>query len=126
MRFSVDAIRGVCQELQNPAAASPVHALASVFEMLFNGTGLGTDYCLPLDYDFLVELDREVELDSIVALYGIRQSTYQYCMQLGWQHTSDSPNQPFGNRFSLDFANQGCESVFKEMLVLSALIVFGL
>lgn len=101
--------------LQNPAAQSPVHAVLDVLNFLGNIFGPDDDFCLPLDYDFVIEEERKTELDSIAAIYGIRQRTYQACTQLGWLHTSDSPNQPFGNRFPLEFVHLACEDVFDEV-----------
>lgn len=99
--------------LQN-SAASPAHAVFDVLQVLAHISGIGNAWCLPLDYDYLMNLDREVELDSFAVRYGIRQNTYQQCTQLGWHHSSDSPNQPFGNRFPIDLAYQACESVFED------------
>lgn len=113
--YSPASIRGVCQVVQNPAAVSPVHAILNVLQSLGNGTAPGSEWCLTLDYDNFIEQEREVELDSFAVRYGIRQRTYQQCTQLGWQHTSDSPNQPFGNRFPLEFNHQHCASVFGDL-----------
>lgn len=108
------SVRGVCRVVQNPAVESPVHAIVDVLDFLGNGTGPGSDWCLPLDYDSIVAQERNVNLDSFAAIFGIRQRTYQACTQLGWHHTSDSPNQPFGSRAPLDFFFQNCADVFDD------------
>lgn len=101
--------------MQNPNHETPAHALTLVLEYLNNGTAPGSDFCIALDYNRLIDLDREVELNSTTAVMGIRQLTYIYCTQLGWHHTSDSPRQPFGNRFPVEFELEACESVFEEV-----------
>lgn len=110
---SPQSITNACNLLQNTEAESPAHALLSVFEYYLNATNPApVNWCITLDYELFIEEDRKVELDSFAALSGIRQRTYQTCTQLGWHHTSDSPNQPFGNRFPLDFSLQACEDIF--------------
>lgn len=93
-------------------AQTPAHAIASVMQILQNNTGITNSTCTEFDYDLLLELDRETDLDSVAVRYGLRQYTYQTCTQLGWHHTSDSANQPFGSSFPLDIFNNACEEVF--------------
>lgn len=114
--ISPQSITNTCYLLQDHAAESPAHALLSVFEYLANATdGAPSEWCLTLDYDSIIAEDRRVELDSLSAITGIRQRTYQQCTQLGWHHTSDSRNQPFGHRFPLQFSMDACQDVFREV-----------
>lgn len=105
-RHSVQSVAGTCLVLER-GIQSPINAIASVFAILQNTTS-----CIHFDYDLLVEIDQQVELNSIGVASGLRQYSYQTCTQLGWHHTSDSPNQPFGSSFPLDIFHTACEDVF--------------
>lgn len=41
-----------------------------------------------------------------------RQDAYQMCLNLGWMHTSDMGQQPFGSSFPITFYRSACEAVF--------------
>lgn len=104
--YSVQSIFGTCRVLER-GGQSPAHTIAAVLAILQNSTE-----CINFDYDQLIEVDQQVELDAIGVTSGMRQYTYQTCTQLGWHHTSDSRNQPFGSSFPLDIFHNACEEVF--------------
>lgn len=67
---------------------------------------------MQFDYDQLIAFERETALTSFAVMSGLRQAQYQTCTQLGWHHTSDGPQQPFGSSFPLDIFLNACEAIF--------------
>lgn len=96
----------ICQLLVSDEATSPAVGVSLILDTLLS------DECIVVDYYNVVEYDRQIELDSPSVVSGLRQATYQICIQLGWHHTSTSANQPFGTLFPLEFYLDACEAVF--------------
>ncbi|XP_037043767.1 putative serine protease K12H4.7 isoform X3 [Bradysia coprophila] len=70
--------------------------------------------CLNIDFDDIIEAERETEWDSPAVVTGYRQWTHQLCSLIGWFHTSGSPDQPFGDSFPVEVYHDGCAAVFGE------------
>lgn len=95
--------------MKDPENGGAIYGVANLIKDVVAEGG-----CIPIDYEFLVDFDSEIELDSQTAQLGIRQITYLQCLQLGWFHSSDSLLQPFGNRFPVETFHQFCTDVFGE------------
>lgn len=104
--ISVQEVNYICDLIQDESAATPAEGVALII------TTLLTDECIPVDYEAIVNYDRQTNLDAPAIYYGVRQATYQTCTQMGWHHTSLSPNQPFGSLFPIEFFHEACEDVF--------------
>ncbi|EGG23794.1 hypothetical protein DFA_05930 [Cavenderia fasciculata] len=65
---------------------------------------------LDVSYDTMISELTNVTNDQNIV--GGRQWFFQTCAQFGFYQTSDSPNQPFGNLFPLEFQIQQCSDVF--------------
>ncbi|XP_037043766.1 putative serine protease K12H4.7 isoform X2 [Bradysia coprophila] len=92
-------------------AGSTVESIAHVI-LAFIDPAAGQ--CFNIDYDDIIENERRTEWDAPAVLSGYRQWTYQLCSQIGWFHTSTSPDQPFGDNFGVDLYHAGCQAVFGE------------
>lgn len=99
------SIRGTCALLQGPG--HPVQNIAAVLSFFFN-----PDECMIVDYEFIVELERQTEWNATAVETGLRQWTYQTCSQIGWFHSSGSNEQPFGHTFPAEIYHEACEAVF--------------
>lgn len=89
-------------------------SINSIAYLLNNFIDIDGGQCLEIDYDYIIDQERQVEWDAPAVAVGYRQWTYQLCSQIGWFHTSGSPNQPFGDRFPVDLYHAGCQAVFGE------------
>lgn len=102
----------MCDLITNGTSDSEVHRIArhidSIFEEYFDAP------CIPITYDYLVEIDRETSWDAPANELGLRQFSYQECSQLGWFHSSDSRFQPFGSSFGHEWLYTACSDVFGE------------
>lgn len=70
-----------------------------------------------VDYEYTIEMERQIEWNATAVQTGYRQWAYQYCSMIGWFHTSGSPDQPFGSSFPVETYHAGCEAVFGESYV---------
>lgn len=68
--------------------------------------------CLPLNYEFALDMFKDAEWNSNLVSVGYRQWLYQTCSELGWYQTSGSKYQPFGSLHPVDFNYQNCENLF--------------
>ncbi|KAG4074042.1 hypothetical protein HA402_014247 [Bradysia odoriphaga] len=89
-------------------------SINSIAYLLNNFIDIDGGQCLEIDYDYIIDQERQVEWDAPAVAVGYRQWTYQLCSQIGWFHTSGSPDQPFGDRFPVDLYHAGCQAVFGE------------
>lgn len=96
---------------------STIESIAHVLEE-FLEEFLEDGQCLWLDYDYIIESDRQIDWNATSVMSGFRQWSYQVCSQMGWFHTSASPDQPFGNLFPADVFHQACYDVFGESYVV--------
>lgn len=109
--FSEASIRGTCALLQGPG--HPVQNVAAVLSFFFN-----PDECMIIDYEYTIESERETEWNATAVEVGYRQFSYQLCSQIGWFHSSTSPDQPFGSNFPVDVFHEACEAIFGESYVI--------
>jgi len=106
------SLAGICDLITNGTAESEVHRIARHVQNLVDEYFLIS--CVPSSYNYFVETDRETSWDHPVNDLGLRLYSYQVCTQLGWQHTSESPFQPFGTSFDANLRYNGCRDVFGE------------
>ncbi|KAG4065090.1 hypothetical protein HA402_007487 [Bradysia odoriphaga] len=108
-QFDVYAnVEGVCDLMLSDEHETPAEAVAAV--VLF----LAGDECIPVDYDEIIEADRQTGWDDPAVVGGFRQYTYMACTQFGWYHSSRSRFQPYGSSFPVEFIFQACEDVFGD------------
>jgi len=67
--------------------------------------------CLDASYSNLIRLLQNVSTGGAVGI-GLRQWSYQTCVEFGYFQTTDSPNQPFGNLVPLQYYVDMCKDVF--------------
>ncbi|XP_037043957.1 putative serine protease K12H4.7 [Bradysia coprophila] len=89
-------------------------SIESIAYLLNNFIDIDGGQCIDIDYDYIIEAERQIEWDSPAVAVGYRQWTYQLCSQIGWFHTSGSPNQPFGDKFPAELYHAGCQAVFGD------------
>lgn len=99
----------MCQLITSDENASDAEGVAKILNDLLD------DECIPIDFDHFIEEDRQTDLNAVAVESGVRQITYQMCVQLGWHHTSDGLGHPFGTLFPLDFSIATCEAVFGDL-----------
>lgn len=108
-------VQDVCELITSSEQATDAEGVAKIVADLLEEAG----ECLPLSFDNFIEHDSETNLDAPSVVYGIRQITYQTCVQVGWHHTSDGEFHPFGNSFSLAHFNNICETIFGPVAALA-------
>lgn len=105
-------VAGVCELLDNGSHASSAEGIAAVFVYVIDELGGEDEECIDIDYEAVVEGERQTQWDEPVVAFGLRQYTYQLCTQLGWYHSSTSNFQPFGSSFPAYFRHQACGDIF--------------
>lgn len=110
-RNSEASIRGTCALLQGPG--HPVENVAAVLSFFFD-----PDECMIIDYDYIIESERQIEWNATAVEVGDRQWSYQMCSTIGWFHTSGAhPDQPFGSLFPVDVYHEDCRALFGDAYV---------
>lgn len=89
-------------------------SIESIAYILNNFIDIDGGQCIDIDYDSIIEAERQTEWDSPAVEVGYRQWTYQLCSQIGWFHTSGAEDQPFGDRFPVELYHAGCQAVFGD------------
>lgn len=69
-------IRGVCELLLDDRFDTDVEAIAGVVDFL------SADECINVDYDYIIEADRQTGWDDPAVAAGFRQYTYMACTQV--------------------------------------------
>lgn len=108
-------IQEVCELITSSEEATDAEGVAKIVADLLDDA----EQCLPLSYDGFILADSETDLDAPSVVYGIRQITYQTCVQFGWHHTSDGANHPFGNSFPMLHFTNICEAIFGDVAALA-------
>lgn len=101
-------IEGVCELMADDEFETPAEAVAAVVMYLLEAE------CIDVDYDRIIEADRQTGWDDTAVAGGFRQYTYMACTQFGWYHSSGSRFQPYGSSFPVEFIFQACEDVFGD------------
>jgi len=65
--------------------------------------------CYDLSYNGVM---KEIRNTTFSDMTTMRQWYYQTCNELGWYHTSDSVNQPFGTQFPVELYTKMCADAF--------------
>lgn len=81
------------------------------------------DYCVEMDYEFLINNYKESEENHPNVQTGLRQFIYLECSSLGWYPTSNSRYQPFGSRFSTDLFYNICKDTFSNKYIFSIFLL---
>ncbi|PRP86137.1 hypothetical protein PROFUN_03124 [Planoprotostelium fungivorum] len=66
--------------------------------------------CIECNYDATIDLLKQT--DHKAAGVGMRQWTYQTCLEFGYFQTTDSENQPFGDNVPLSYYTDMCHDTF--------------
>lgn len=112
-RHSEASIRGTCALLQGPG--HPVENVAAVLSFFFD-----PEECMIIDYDYIIESERQIEWNATAVEVGDRQWSYQMCSSIGWFHTSGAhPDQPFGSLFPVDVYHDDCLALFGDAYVVA-------
>ncbi|KAG4066772.1 hypothetical protein HA402_012839 [Bradysia odoriphaga] len=109
------SIRATCALLQGPG--HPVQNTAAVLSFFFD-----PDECFNIDYEELIESERETEWNATSVVSGGRQWSYQLCGTIGWVPSSGSPDQPFGSTFPAEFFLEGCQVIFDDLYATSEFV----
>lgn len=118
----------LCNMMTDPAYGSPLARYAEINNMLLDVAG---DKCLDYKYDKMLKDMRLTDWNSSASAGGNlhskeihfrsckghnfvegRQWTYQTCTEFGYYQSSDLEDQPFGNRFPIDFSIRQCSDIF--------------
>lgn len=95
---------------------TPDSAVVGIASLLLN---ILPEYgCFPLNYASMLELIRNTDWNAQANVLLFRQEAYQQCLNFGWHRTSEAFQQPFGNRFPLEFYLRVCNDIFGSMCVL--------
>lgn len=71
-----------------------------------------------IDYDYIIESERQTEWNATAVETGDRQWSYQMCSTIGWFHTSGAfPDQPFGSSFPVEVYHADCQALFGDSYV---------
>jgi len=98
-------IQTVCEMMNN--TDDPLQAYVAVSNMFLQAQN---QTCLDCSYaDALQQITNVTQIEYGV---GIRQWTYQTCIEFGYFQTTDSPNQPFGNLVPLSYFTDQCKDGF--------------
>jgi len=84
----------------------PVDGLVAVNNLLLKTYEMT---CLDFSYSKMIDHIRDISWESND---DYRQWMWQTCTEFGYYQTSDSPNQPFGSGFDLNFALRQCADIF--------------
>ncbi|XP_055541662.1 thymus-specific serine protease-like [Wyeomyia smithii] len=72
--------------------------------------------CLLMDFESIVESYHVTDWEDEMLRNGERQWLFQRCTSMGWPLTSDSLQQPFGSRLSVNFFQELCSRLFDDWL----------
>lgn len=72
--------------------------------------------CSGSTFEDVVGFLNEPEWDSFGAISGRRQYHYLKCTEYGWFATTESTNQPFGNRLQVNYFTELCRRVFGDQI----------
>lgn len=103
------SIPAICDVIENATAPTPAHGIAELFLYVLE------DECFDFSYQYFLDEVMLTNWEADPIKYNFRQASYQMCMQLGWFHTSDAEDQPFGSQFPLETFEEVCHDVFGEM-----------
>lgn len=103
--ITIDTICGI---MENDTGGTPLQRYAQVNSLILDTYG---EKCLDFKYDKFIEEISSVSWNSSSSEGG-RQWTYQTCVEFGFFQSSDLKNQPFGEKFPVDFFIQQCTDIF--------------
>lgn len=72
--------------------------------------------CFELSVQKIVDFLSEPEWESFGVITGRRQFHYLTCSEYGWFPTTDSQNQPFGSRITVNYFVELCRRVFGDSI----------
>jgi len=100
-------IEDLCEIMEN-------NTIPSVFDRYVTVANLfvGDDpACVDISYTNMIEQLQNISQFGESGV-GMRQWTYQTCVEFGYFQSTDSPNQPFGNLVPLSFYTDMCYDIF--------------
>ena len=103
----------LCAIMDDSTITDTLDRYAKVNELIMqkqNQTGLD------ITYQSMIDSMRNISWGSDSAEGG-RQWVYQTCTEFGFYQSSDSPRQPFSNRFPIDFFTKQCGQIYDGLNV---------
>lgn len=97
----------ICEGVGNSSISNDLVAFSEWFLFQHRWSG-----CFDMTFPALVDFLSGTSWNSIGVISGRRQYQYLTCIELGWFTTTDSDNQPFGTRITMNYFVELCRSVF--------------
>ncbi|KAL9706703.1 hypothetical protein quinque_010221 [Culex quinquefasciatus] len=110
--LNLDSFSEVCNDLTGVDAPTALDSFADWFNNKFHAQ----DDCAVIDPDTFIDWLRDDDWYSPFVQMGARQIFYQECTEFGWFLTTDSDQQPFGNRVTVDAYSELCTRVFGDWI----------
>eukprot|EP01117_Protostelium_nocturnum_P002847 TRINITY_DN13768_c0_g1_i1.p1 TRINITY_DN13768_c0_g1~~TRINITY_DN13768_c0_g1_i1.p1 ORF type:complete len:509 (+),score=165.29 TRINITY_DN13768_c0_g1_i1:57-1529(+) len=100
-------IKTVCDMMNKGSDSDALLNYAAVNKLLLKSQ---KQKCLDCSYASQLRILRNTTLAA--GMSGMRQWTYQTCMEFGYFQTTDSPNQPFGDKVPLKYYTDMCTDIY--------------
>ncbi|XP_068247154.1 putative serine protease K12H4.7 [Palaemon carinicauda] len=100
-------INFVCDIMSSVELGTPVARYAAINSLLLDIHGRE---CFEHQYSVMIEEYKKTNWDQ--GAVGGRSWFYQTCSEFGWYQGSDSTEQPFGDKFPLEFFTQMCQDIY--------------
>jgi len=104
---SAPTIYDLCQIMENTTAGSPLDRYVQVASYFVPSD----TNCMDISYAVMVQQLQNISQFGTTGV-GIRQWTYQTCVEFGYFQSTDSSNQPFGNLVPISYYTDMCTDVF--------------
>jgi hypothetical protein len=109
-------VRDMCQSVTNADITNDLVAFSEWFLMEHRPGG-----CVDTTFQDTVDFLTAPSWNSFGVISGRRQYQYLLCTEYGWFTTTDSDNQPFGNRITTRYFTELCRQVFGEWISESSI-----
>lgn len=104
-------VHDMCVAITNNNFTNDLIAFNDWFVTEHHSTG-----CFEMTLQEVIDFLIEPEWDSFGVITGRRQFQYLTCTEYGWFTTTDSDNQPFGNRLKVNYSVELCRRVFGDWI----------
>lgn len=104
-------VHDMCVSVTNDEITNDLIAFSQWFMIEHRSPG-----CFEWSFQEIVDFFAEVEWSDLAVMNGQRQSQYLACTEYGWFTTTDSDNQPFGNRINVNYFVELCRQVFGDWI----------
>ncbi|XP_042240092.1 putative serine protease K12H4.7 [Homarus americanus] len=106
----------ICDIMMN-GEGDPIDRYAEANSLILDEYG---ELCLDHTYDAMIKQLQVTSWGDDEAMAG-RLWVYQTCTEYGYYQSSDSPNQPFGDKFPVEFFIKQCADIYGPKFDLSLL-----